>query len=352
MSRFGIQLKQRHDMKHMTHIATLALSVLLALTACERNRHNPEEDKVPLSFSALSQTTSTKADGTTTPFPHTDFGVWGVARKNSNTHPYILWESDAMSPVIKNGTEYYPQGEAYWITDYKYRFIAIAPWEDWQGVAKAGFIAHAEGGEHIKFTYDMATKYENGPERDLDFDLMASVGNNEVTGPAGEHPSEQKMIFHHLFTKILITVNFEGVTGVVNEMRLLNVDNKAEYTISFSSDNSIGIGYVPVSDTAPALTSNEKELVITRADLDQNQQSQWTLHILPQDISDFELYMDFAIGDVETKNFVIDLSAAKSVKYERNQRYNWNIKINPKGIGFDVEVTPWGDPTEDEFDFE
>ena len=84
-------------MKHMTHIATLALSVLLALTACERNRHTPEEDKVPLSFSALSQNTPTKADGDEPKFPHSDFGVWGIARKTGNAQPYILWETAAVS---------------------------------------------------------------------------------------------------------------------------------------------------------------------------------------------------------------------------------------------------------------
>ena len=349
-------------MKHLHKIAFLPLFAALLLAACDRNRHTPDPDtqKAPISFAALSQNIPVKAGETTelVPLEHGTFGVWGIGWKEGTTQPYILWGEDYMIPAFKNGTGYYPQGEAFWIRDYKYRFIAIAPWEeDWQGVAKTGFVTHTKGNEQVKFTYDMAAKYENGTGRDLDFDLMAAVGNNEVTGPAGAHPSVQEMNFHHLFTKICINVNFEGTTGIVNEMRLLNVDTKAEYTISFSANNSIGIGYVPVSDTAPALTSNEKELVITRADLDQNQQSQWTLHILPQDISDFELYMDFEIDGVETNNFKINLSGAKAVEYERNQWYNWNIKINPKGITFDVNVAPWSDviPENDDdfvFDFE
>ncbi len=338
-------------MKHTTHIATLALCTLLALTACEQDRHTPEEDKAPLSFSALSQTTPTK-DGNDEPtFPHANFGVWGIARKTGNAQPYILWETAAMSPVNKVGSEYHPQNGAYWIRDYKYSFIAIAPWEAWQ--ASTVSVNSTSGSENVQFTYDMYAKY--GTEgRDLDIDLMAAVGKNEVTGPVAEHDSQQGLSFHHLLTKICIAVEFIDASGVVTEMRLLNVNTMATYTIGFTTPTSdaISIGYAPANPVV------QHDVAITRADLDQNQQSQWTLHILPQDISDFELYLDFDIMDgnkvvSSTKNVRIPLTNAKSdPDYGRNERYNWTIKISTRAISFDVSVADW-DPEDDlPFDLE
>ena len=343
-------MKQRHDMKHMTHIATLTLSVLLALTACEHNRHTPEEDKVPLSFSALSQNTPTKADDDELKFPHSDFGVWGIARKTGNAQPYILWETAAMSPVNKVGNEYHPQNGAYWIRDYKYSFIAIAPWENWQS-STVSVNSTSSGSENVQFTYDMTAKY--GTEgRDLDIDLMAAVGKNEVTGPVAEHDSQQGLTFHNLLTKICIAVEFIDATGVVTEMRLLNVNTKATYTIGFKTptSNEIAIGYAPVNQV--------NNVAITRADLDENQQSQWTLHILPQDISGFELYLDFDIMDgnkvvSSTKNVRIPLTNAKSdPDYGRNERYNWTIKISTRAISFDVSVADWDSMDDLPFDLE
>lgn len=350
-------------MKHTTPIAILALSAALTLASCDVNRHTPEpeDQKVPLSFSALSQTTPTKADGTT-PFNHSDFGVWGIARKTGNTQPYILWEAAVMSPVIKSGSGYYPQDAAYWISGYKYKFIAIAPWEDWQGVESSISVTSTSGSEKVQFDYDMAAKYGNDDtQRDLDFDLMAAVGHNEVVGPAASHSSVQDLNFHHLLARVCIAVNFEGTTGTVDEMRLLNVDTKAIFDISFNASNAINIGYTPVSNILPALTADEMNLVIKPGDQDED--SKWPVHILPQKITDFELYLDFSIGGVKTENFKINLEAAKydkegnAVEYLRNKWYNWNITINPRGISFDVSVEPWADVVPDNaddfvFDFE
>ena len=338
-------------MKHMTHIAILSLVAALTLTACDRNRHTPEEEKVPLSFSPLSQNTPVKAENEPE-FSHEDFGVWGIARKTGNPQPYILWETAAMSPVIKNGTEYHPQSDAYWMRDYKYSFIAIAPWEEWQADSRSVTVTSTSVSEKVQFTYDMASKYGDGEDRKLDYDLMAAVGNNEVTGPVAEHDSQQNLTFHHLLTKIGIAVEFIDASGVVTEMRLLNVNTKATYTIGFKEANTIDIGYVPAS---PAV---EQAIAITRADLDKDKQSQWTLHILPQDISDFELYLDFDIMDdnnivSSTKNVRVPLTnAQKDPDYNRNEWYTWTLKISTRAISFDVSVVEWDDEGDFPFEFE
>ena len=82
MSRFGNQLKLRHDMKHIVKIAFLWLCAALILTACDRNRHTPEPEleKVPISFSALSQTIPVKSETPLSQF-HRDLGVWGFATR-------------------------------------------------------------------------------------------------------------------------------------------------------------------------------------------------------------------------------------------------------------------------------
>ena len=353
-------------MKQMIKIAFLPLCAVLLLAACDRNRHTPDPDtqKVPLSFSASSHNIPVKAEEpAVVPLEHNSFGVWGIARKTGNTQPYILWETAAMSPVNKSssGSGYYPRGEAYWISGYKYKFIAIAPWEEWQGVESSISVTSTSDSEKVQFDYDMAAKYGDNDQRDLDFDLMATVGHNEVVGPAASHRSVQDLNFHHLLTRICITVNFEGTTGTVNEMRLLNVDTKARFDISFNASNAINIGYTPVSNTSPALTADKINLVIKPGD--QEEDSKWPVHILPQKITDFELYLDFTIGGVKTENFKINLEAAKydkegkAVEYLRNQWYNWNITINPRGISFDVSVEPWAEVVPDnaddfEFDFE
>ena len=335
MSRFGIQLKQRHDMKHMTHIATLALSVLLALTACERNRHTPEEDKVPLSFSALSQNTPTKADGTTTPFPHADFGVWGIARKNSNTHPYILWESDAMSLVSNINGNYHPASAAYWFSGYDYNFIAIAPYKD--GAEKLSGFSVAQSHDALSFSFKMGYSNTNPG-----VNLMGAIAKTRVNKAKDQEP--QELDFLHLTSKIDIKVKFEQASGEValpllpqvTGMRLENVDSDAAYSISYVQKGKIAINCAigDKSDSDIPLTPTKPS------------NSEWwtvTTYILPQDVSDFGLYIDFTIGDEVYENFPITLTFPDDDRnYGINQWHIWNITLTPSlFVFFEPSVTDW-----------
>ena len=335
MSRFGIQLKQRHDMKHMTHIATLALSVLLALTACERNRHTPEEDKVPLSFSALSQNTPTKADGTTTPFPHADFGVWGIARKNSNTHPYILWESDAMSLVSNINGNYHPASAAYWFSGYDYNFIAIAPYTN--GAEKLSGFSVAPSHDALSFSFKMGYSNTNPG-----VNLMGAIAKTRVNKAKDQEP--QELDFLHLTSKIDIKVKFEQASGEValpllpqvTGMRLENVDSDAAYSISYVQKGKIAINCAigDKSDSDIPLTPTKPS------------NSEWwtvTTYILPQDVSDFGLYIDFTIGDEVYENFPITLTFPDDDRnYGINQWHIWNITLTPSlFVFFEPSVTDW-----------
>ena len=73
-----------------------------------------------------------------------------------------------------------------------------------------------------------------------------------------------------------------------------------------------------------------------------------TLHILPQDVSEFELYLDFKIGSgaeaLTMNDFKVNLSTANNTPsfYDYNQSRNWNITISPKAsISFTIDVAPW-----------
>ena len=346
MSRFGIQLKQRHDMKHMTYIATLALSAILALTACERNRHTPEEEKVPLSFSALSQNTPTKADAEEPTFPHADFGVWGYATKTGQMD-YLLWAEKAMSPVNKSTGNYYPASEAYWFSGYNYNFIAIAPYT--AGAEKLSDFSVATSHDVLSFSFNMGYSITNPG-----VDLMGAIAKTHVY--IAKDQEAQRLDFQHLTSKIDIKVKFEQASGEValpllpqvTGMRLENVESDAAYSISYVQEGKIAISCeigensrseIPLTPTKPS-------------------NSEWwtvTTYILPQSVNDFKLYIDFTIGDEDYENFPITLTfPANDRDYGINQWHTWNITLTPSlFVFFEPSVTEWADGglADEEMDF-
>jgi hypothetical protein len=79
-----------------------------------------------------------------------------------------------------------------------------------------------------------------------------------------------------------------------------------------------------------------------------------SIYVVPQNISDFDIYMDFEIGGVRYDDFKLnlDLKTASNpdgknpVDYEYNGYYRWNIKIGPKAdISFKVTVEKWDEET-------
>ena len=168
----------------------------------------------------------------------------------------------------------------------------------------------------------------------------------------------QDLIFWHLFTTIKIKVTFSGTTGSVSGMRLYNVDSNAEYTISF--DDEPGNGETrdtdyPLDITYDAAARGKSLKTISFAS--EMPDDGYVIRILPQNISDFDLYLDFTVKqqnqDVPTENFKINLNNAKvNPIYSHNKWYNWNINISPKTIEFDVTVDEWTDGDEFEFPIE
>ena len=346
-------------MKHIVKIAFLMLGAVMILTSCDRNRHTPDPGAqgVPISFSALSQEAPVKAGESTL---NVDFGVWGIARYKDNTKPdYIPWlvdEDGLMAQVSKEGV---PVTGGYWFSGYTYNFIAIAPYPSGDD-AFSGLVAtpaaNSTAHDSFSFTIDMGKKYAPAAENvaaDFDFDLMGAAARSAEVEIASKQEA-QNLSFNHLLTKLCVKVRFNPAEGTVTGMRLVNVDTEADYKIALNADNTTLDVIHTITSTATQMTV---DFIENHFEEDEDTDGQiWqvaTVHLLPQNIGDFELYLDFEVGGVQTNNFKVNIDAAKtspnSPVYDDNEWYNWNLVISPKGIAFDVEVVGWGDGGADEF---
>ena len=329
-------------MEKVTRIVILSLCAALTLGSCTKKHHQPAEPlKAPLEFTAVSQNSALKSGATkaTTPLSafHGDFGAWGIARQEGNATPYILWESNAMSQVVKStDNTYVPVADAYWLTGFAYNFIAVAPYTDGiSGLVVTPPTDAQTGKDAITFTFDQGAKYTAG---DFDFDLMGAVAS---TAAITTKPTIQNLTFWHLFSQININVSFVDAngtavsTGTVSRMRLCNVKSKADYTLTFGGANNLSV----------ACGSHTDDKTISLSG------SSATVHILPQSITGFELYLDFTLDGAAFNDFKVNLNATgHPTTYNWNEAYNWNIIIGPKAdISFSFTVLPWvGVPVGDE----
>lgn len=348
-------------MKNVTKIVILTMYAALSLSSCRKVHITPEETKTPLGFTAVSQTAAvksvTKAAEPLSEY-HDDFGVWGIARNPANTAQpvYMLWNQNSLLKVEKSeGSEIYvPERDAFWLSGYTYNFLALAPYNDTgvSGLSVAQATPPAK--DALSFIYDISSKYTD-TGRDYEYNLMGAAAQNTVN-KASTHSSQQVLTFWNLFTKLCVKVNFEGETGTLTGMRLVNVDSKTNYTISLDSGTALSVtNSTPDGNEqlpVPFSVFNSEETT------DGKQWQTATVHIVPQDISDWKLFLDFEITTEDgntalTSNFEVNLANAKPDssnpnrgKYAYNEWYNWKITISPKIIKFDVSVTPWADYTD------
>ena len=243
-----------------------------------------------------------------------------------------------------NSEVYVPDEDAYWLNGYEYTFLAVAPYTN-SGVTPTFTLADATATpptkDAVSFTYNLGDKYNlrntsNNSKDHLEFDLMAAVAKSGKIGAV--KPTSQDLTFWHLFTKININVKFVDASGneragvgTVSEMRLKNVDTEGFYELSFNDGNALAV----------ACTSNHTS---AQRNLTFSSGTE-TLHIIPQVISDFELYLDFTLDGASYRDFKINLAVTNNpTEYKYNDQYNWNISISPKAaIGFMVTVSPWAE---------
>ena len=342
-------------MTNLSKIITISISALLTLiTGCKRTDiDHSDSDKRALLFSAESAEdmgeSTTKATRPLSDF-HTDFGVWGIARNDKAEQlPYILWSENALIEAELNSSSgaFEPVSGAYWFSDHTYHFIAVAPFQT--GTTGVNVITKEEdetaNGDKLVFTYSMESNYA---DKNYTFDLMGAVAMSEVD-VAATHPSSQPITFKHLFSRININIYFKDENGnssqgSVQGMRLRKVSTKGEYEITFAQNETDGTYSIPDITCIADPTENYQEITFYESSLTTNR---GTLHILPQDVSGFELYLDFTIGSgadaLTLTDFKVNLSTANiPTYYNYTESRNWNITIGPKAsISFSVEVTPW-----------
>lgn len=327
---------------------TVLICALFALaTGCNKvHFDNNGNDRKLLLFSAESEENltqnSTKATSSALPEDF-DFGVWGIARRNDGIEqaPYILWYENSLIQVNKNSSGIYePSSAAYWFSNHTYHFIAVAPFDI--DATDVNVRTKEENSfsvaDALEFKYSIAGKYTATPKV-YNFDLMGAVAMSEVDVAATR--SSQEIVFKHLFSQIKMNVNFKDeygnrTDGSVQKIRIRNVSTQGEYNITFDN-NSLKVTCAGQAVKQEIVFASETALTFPQ-----------TLHILPQDVSEFELYLDFKIGSgaeaLTMNDFKVNLSTANNTPsfYDYNQSRNWNITISPKAsISFTIDVAPW-----------
>ena len=245
---------------------------------------------------------------------------------------------------------YAPASDAYWLSGFKYNFIAIAPYDS--GITDVNFSQATDSArDALSFSYNISERYQNGV---YDYDLMAAVAETSVA-KSTTHPSQQNLTFWHIFSQINIAVNFKDADGNNTTgtaiLRLHNVDQDIAYTIT-SVDNTPTVTTdevtLQVNCTNTSVTDKVNPIVFNGSDPAVNTW-RWTLNIVPQNIANLRLTLDFTIAGDEFKNYEINLfpSSTTPKEYGYNQQYNWNITLTPKYVRFDEpKVTPWQSGTE------
>jgi hypothetical protein len=326
----------KFEIKTVTILMYAALA--FALGSCTKKTITPAEDPQPaeVGFTASSQASLVKSAAPLSEF-HPDFGVWGIAREEINSD-YILWEENDLTQVTNNESDVYvPVIPAYWFVGYVYDFIAVAPYTN-SGIQSTSVNTAANA---LTFSYDLASKYALkgttgvAAKDHYEFDLMAAT---DKTDPIPQtKPLTQELIFWHLFAQINMNVSFvdangNAVTnGTVSQMRLSKIDTDGTYTIAYDDNqaNDLSVTFINGTSSNGTVTFDGPT---------------GCLHIVPQNITGLEMYIDFTLNNVEFRDFKINLNAAGNPEYYGyNERYNWNITIGPKNvISFQVEVAPWG----------
>ena len=328
-------------------IVTILMCAALTLGSCTKKTITPDEDPQPVEvgFTAASQAVWVKSGETksASDFPHSSFGVWGIARQGSLV--YNLWGNDALMDVNENTEKdcYEPAEAAYWIKGYTYNFLAVAPFfEDDEEFSLTPISPSTSSGDDVMtFTYDMSSNYTTG---NYTFDLLGAAAQHTVE--TGGYSTAQQLMFWHLLSQININVSFgtdlagSQIIGEVTGYRLENVVSSGTFEVRHKSGNEI------LTECTPSTAAESKKTISFTVP---------TVHIIPQNVKTMNLYLDFVINKGQSdqatySDFKISLNVpANDEDYTPNGRYKWNITIGTKNsITFDIDVTPWQIATEED----
>jgi hypothetical protein len=352
----------RFEIKTVTILMCAALALVLG--SCTKETITPAEDPQPaeVGFTAASQAVWVKGEtDPKTTFPYTNFGVWGIARHQHVASPYILWASNQLTEVsAPEGTltnqetsnvVFTPVTAAYWLRDYTYDFLAVAPY-DAVGLSDVDFTLegaddNTSGKDYMSFTYDMSNKYRAG---NYTFDLLGAA--DERTVNTGGYSAPQGLTFWHLFSQIEIeNIGFaSGIDGTVTKI-LFKAFPSGEYEISYdnSGDNktsTTGVGCKVITKKSDNSVADKSEIIFTNPNFNSST-SRPIINIIPQKVEYFELYIDFTINEGTSsatyQGFKLDITHQQLSEYVYNGKYNWEITIGKKNaVSFNVvQINDW-----------
>ena len=344
-------------MKIETTAATLLMCALITLSPCTKKPHTPTEEPQPaeVGFTAASQAVWVKGEtDPKTTFPYTDFGVWGIARNTSVASPYILWTSNQLTEVsAPEGTQtnkeetnivFTPTEAAYWLRDYSYDFLAIAPYNP--GLTNVAFTlkdaaGNTTGKDYMTFTYDMSSKYASG---DYAFDLLGAAAQYKVE--TGGYSTAQNLMFWHLLSQISFELKFgTDATGqqINGTVKAVSLSLRPEASFSILHDDESTQSTAPLHTEANA---TQAQTVSAPLAVTANASTYYAgpINIVPQTPADLILTVDFELEESEESkvdySLDLDLAAAQiPEKYLSNNRYSYRITIGTNAsIAFHVTV--------------
>ena len=354
----GVSKNELRYMKPEKKISLLFLCVAMLIIAGCRKDDTPAEEKTPVGFRAMSQVVVSKdSDGTSNKLPDTveKFGVWGVAGNDLNIQ--YLWNSSTLTDVNRqsDGITYVPSSDGYWFSNSIHDFLALA--SDPSTVALPSVsISHTENSNQLNpsmtFTYDMSSQYD---ANSYTYDLLGAAARHVVERSI---PASQDLNFWHLFSQIEIEyIRFDtGIDGKVTKI-LLKAYPSGTYTIDYDNSDTnptkpTGITPDVVKTNANNTPANKSSIVFEDPHFSV---SHPIVNIIPQEVADLELYIDFTINEgtednpipVRYEDFKINLNAQELTEYDCNGKYIWKITIGTRNsIKFDVSVTDWDQVTD------
>lgn len=344
--------------KEIRILFMMMCAAALALGSCAKHSIAPEEDQQEvIDFTAKSQASWVKSDEPA--FPYQNFGVWGIATKENSESTYLLWPGNQLTEVkaseetsasqSTSSAVYTPVTTAYWLYGYTHSFYAVAPYNP-EGFVLTGMPTKENPSDNIAFTYDISSNY-SGSSVNYTFDLLGAAAKHKVE--TGGYNTSQDLTFWHLFSQIEITnISFgkdaagNQINGTVNEIRLKSYP-KGVYTLQCDNNNG---NTTPrgITCVANADNTNKIQATFTNPAFGREETTKPIVNIVPQDVANLELYIDFTIkanendAGVRYNNFQINLNNQELTKYEPNGKYNWSITIGAKNtISFDVKVSEW-----------
>lgn len=334
-----------------------------ALTSCSENevldvaQGNP--DYQPIAFqSFVNNSTRAVTDGSgvdLTKLKETGFYVYGGSQKSTT-----LFENEAVTWNATSNVWGY-NATKYWMPGSAYKFAAFAP----------------AAGDNLKVTWnwgsaesgnsDASLKFDATVHNTSQYDLVCDLSDLIFKETIISQPDPVEFTFGHLLTKIQIKLkkaeDLKETKIAISDVSFKSNDDtapirsKGSYTAVYEDANTLW----QIDNTSEAVTFEKKGDIGTIDDTDDNSVVGYTFYMLPQDLSNKPLRIEFTatmsekyttdsgeawqpVGDPTT----FTVTSVNGSNYAKNSVYVYTATITKSNIeggypiSFDVEkVDTW-----------